>query len=585
MNRKKITMILLAVLVTLVALGFLAAAFQSYGTLKSIADAVKSNGNFKSLKESNVLIFKILLGSAGLVLLGLAYLIGFGHLQEVRDWLGRLWLDFIHFMKALKPTKADAVPLSILLLIILIAAIFRLAPIYDGMTHDEAYTFVVFGSGSLFNTITNYALPNNHVLNSILVFISTHLFGIQPWTVRLPALVAGLLILPACYAVAKAIYDPFTGLASALLVAILPGAILYSSTARGYSLVALATLLSLWLANYLRGNKNLFAWFLLVLFSALGFYSVPVMLFPFGMVFAWLFLENLVSDPGPYRSKLIFLGYWLSAGIGSAILVLLLYTPIFIYTGADKVFANHWVTPEAWDGYIASIPAHLAAAWQEWTTGLPIVLILLIAAGFVLGLVFHRRIAHQRFPLQLAAFLWLAALLLVQRPIGVQKIWAFLQAPFMIWAAAGITGLLKDVKVKIARGISLAAVVVGIALVIALAGAVQIVPTIPARWAGKGPAEKTVLFIKDQLHPQDLIIIDSPFDAAVWYYSRQYGIPDPRFDKRRPFDRLLVIVDHRDQTLEFVLQDRGPDLSLVDAASAHIIMNYQYLDTYEVPHH
>jgi hypothetical protein len=394
-----------------------------------------------------------------------------------------------------------------------------------------------------------------------------------------------MLLIPATYGFAKTVYDKYTALVSALLVAILPGAILYATTARGYSLVALFTILTLWLADFLRRTKNLFAWSLLVLFSALGFYSVPVFLFPFGMVFAWLFFENLVTDPGEYGSRINFLKHWLLAGLGSAVLVLILYTPIFIYTGADKVFANPFVAPQGWLGYIPSIPGHLLSVWQEWTSGFSPLWAVVLALGFLLGLVFYRHLSRHRFPLQIAAFIWIATLMLVQRPAGVTKIWVFLQAPFLIWCAAGWMGLLKDLHLRFARNVSIAAILTGVAVLIAAAGAIRVVPDIPQRWAVKGFVENTVLSIKDKIEPQDLIIVDAPYDAPIWYYSRLYGLADSRFDKRLPFDRLFVIVSQADnQTVSSVLQDRGPQAASVDPGAARLIINFQKLDTYLLPH-
>ncbi|MBE3068328.1 MAG: hypothetical protein IMZ73_13035, partial [Chloroflexi bacterium] len=210
MQRKKIFWIILAGVVTLVALALVLAAFLQYGRLKTLADALMPDGNLKSLKESNVLVFKILLGVTGLVLLALAVGIGTGRLKIVRTWSSRYCSDLVVFFKALKPTRIEASVLTALLLTLAVAVIFRLVRIYDGMNHDESYTFVVFSSNSLFNTLSNYHLPNNHVLNSLLIYFSTHLFGIQPWAVRLPALLAGLLLIPATYALAMTVYDRYT---------------------------------------------------------------------------------------------------------------------------------------------------------------------------------------------------------------------------------------------------------------------------------------------------------------------------------------------------------------------------------------
>lgn len=585
MRRKDFNNIVFTGMAGILALVFILTALMPYGILKQLANSLMSDGNFDSLKEQNAPIFKILLGITGLLFLSAAIGIRTRRLQSVLGLLRKYVSDLTEFIHALRPTKVDAFSLAALILIIGLAVISRLVHINDGMNHDEAYTFVVFSSTSLFNIVTNYHLPNNHILNSLLIFFSTHLFGIQPWAVRLPALIAGVLLIPASYALAKAIYDKNTALLSALLIAILPGAILYSTIGRGYSLVALFTILTLWLANYLRQYKNLFAWSLLILFFALGFYSIPVMLFPFGMVFIWLFFENLIASPGVYGSKINFLKYWLFAGVGTIMLVLILYTPIFIYTGVEKVFANQFVLPESWLGYIPSIPGRLLTIWHTWINGLSSIWIYLLIAGFVLSLVFHGRIARQRFPLQIAALIWVTALILIYRPVIGWKIWVFLQAPFMIWSAAGIMGLLKDFHLKVARNVSVGAIGIGIALLLTVVNIIPIVPTIPDRWAEKGPVELTVLSIKDRLTPQDLIIIDLPYDAALWYYSHLYGLADSRFNKLRPFDELFVIVSRSDeQTVQSVIQARGPDPALVNLEAARFLFNYQNLDVYIVPH-
>jgi hypothetical protein len=581
MRRRNIIVYLLA----LVALIFIATAFLPYTPLESLADSIMSDGNFKSLNESNAIVFRIILGVIGLVFFVASILIGGGYFYKVLGWLHQYYIDTTSFIKRLKPTKIELFPLVTILLVFGSAVILRLVHVNEQISHDEGYTFFVFSSTSIINIVTNYHLPNNHVLNSLLIFISTHLFGSQPWAVRLPALLAGLLLIPATFALAIQIYDKYTALLSAILIAVLPGAILYSTIARGYSLVALFTVLTFLIAYYVRENKNLFAWSLLVLFSALGFYSVPVMLFPFGIVFAWLFFENLFTHPRIYGSKLNFVKYWLVAGICTAVLVLILYTPIFIYSGANRVFANQWVSPEPWSGYISSIPNRLLNVWHEWTGGLPFIWLMMLIVGFCLSLVFHRRIARNRVPLQIAAFLWIAGLLLFLRPAGVTKIWAFLQAPFVIWSASGIMLFIKDLRIQFAKSVSVATIVVSIILLSVLVDVSKLSPTIHDRWNQKGPEEKTVLAIIDQLNTNDLIIIDPPYDAAIWYYSKIYGLSDNYFNKYLPFDQLFVIVSPSEgQTLQSVLQSRGPDLNLTDLEAAHLTLNYGYLDTYIVPH-
>jgi VanZ family protein len=198
--------------------------------------------------------------------------------------------------------------------------------------------------------------------------------------------------------------------------------------------------------------------------------------------------------------------------------------------------------------------------WHEWIAGLPFIWVILLVVGFCLSLVFYKKIARNRFPLQIAAFLWIAVLVLFQRPEPVTKIWVFLQAPFVIWSAAGIMGFLNVLQSRFTKNISVAPIVVSVALLSILVGVIKITPTIHDRWIEKGPEEKTALAIIDQLNTNDLVIIDSPFDAVIWYYSKLYGLPDKYFNKKLPFDQLFVIVcPSEGQTLQSVLKSRGPD--------------------------
>jgi hypothetical protein len=276
----------------------------------------------------------------------------------------------------------------------------------------------------------------------------------------------------------------------------------------------------------------------------------------------------------------------LAVGISSAALVLILYTPIFIYSGIAKVFANQWVLPEGWQGYVASIPSHMLSVWKQWMASSSMVWAVILGLGFILALVFHRRFSRVRFPTQVAAFLWVVGLLLYQRPSIDPKIMVFLQALFCIWCAAGIIGLLRGIRLKFIHNLPISAIVLAIAILPFTVTAIQILPTIAQRWSSKGPEEEAVLFIKNQIEPNDLIIIDAPFDAALWYYSLYYGVGDTsRFDKRRPFDHLYVIVSpDSDQTLETVIKSRGPDMVLVNEQAAKFLINFSRLEIYRVPH-
>jgi Dolichyl-phosphate-mannose-protein mannosyltransferase len=555
---------LLNILFLLAGLTLLALAILPYNLLKSLADSLMADGEFESLNAGNAVVFKVVFGMSGLAFFALAAATFFHCWLSVSCFLKQLWADTRRSLRSLRIPKSELPFLALVLVLMAVAVVYRLEFLYSSLHHDEAYTYMAFAH-SLRTAVTDYHLPNNHVFHSILVYCSTRLFGNQPWVVRLPAFVAGVLLVPAIYAVGKRHYDRWVGLAAALLVATAPSLIHYSDNARGYTLVALFGLLLLLFGYTVRSGKNRFAWVLIGLVSALGMYTVPVFLFPFGVAYLWLFLENwLFSAPG-YASRRDFLKYWLASGFGAAGLTLFLYLPILVYTGPEKLFGNAFVSPVPWPDFLETLSHRLAETWADWTFRVPLAVILLLAAGWALGLLFHKKISPTRVPLQLAAALWILILLLLQRPNAWTKVWVFLQPLMLLWAAAGIFGLLGLVKI---RGIRLSALAVVLLLAMEIWHSDRLIPQLPNLWAIHGNEENAVLFVKNQLQSDDKLVVSPPDDASVWYYAELHGIYDSVYQHDSAFDRLFVLVNPDEgQTPDMVLTERGPGVAAVAGCS------------------
>ena len=157
---------------------------------------------------------------------------------------------------ALKPAKNELRPLIILLLVVVLGAFFRFAYLWRPMGHDEAYTFMAFASRGLGVVISDYHLPNNHVFHTILVYLFYQFLGDSPAVIRLTAFFAGIFIIPASYLIAKTFYDWKIGLVSASITAAIPVMVDYSTTARGYTIITLFTLILVAFAAYVKGSQN-----------------------------------------------------------------------------------------------------------------------------------------------------------------------------------------------------------------------------------------------------------------------------------------------------------------------------------------
>ena len=166
------------------------------------------------------------------------------------------------------------------------------------MGNDEAASFIYYASHPLSIIVTIYGSPNNHILHSILMHAAYRIFGSAEWALRLPAFLAGMAIVPLTYLAARNLPRekalPTRGaLIAAALAASAPVLIDYSTDARGYTLLCCFVLICT--IAVARG-----AWRTFAISAALGFYTLPVMLYPFLMLVVWGRRKAIVPIPRPW---------------------------------------------------------------------------------------------------------------------------------------------------------------------------------------------------------------------------------------------------------------------------------------------
>jgi hypothetical protein len=133
------------------------------------------------------------------------------------------------------PAKRRAVQEGLLILAALLAvALAVVRACVQSLTEDEADTYFWFVArpGYLW-----YPFPNNHILNTLLMWIATHAFGPFPITLRLPALVGAILYIFTCYFLCRRITDRYS-LQFAIFICLVynPFILDFMVAARGYSL-------------------------------------------------------------------------------------------------------------------------------------------------------------------------------------------------------------------------------------------------------------------------------------------------------------------------------------------------------------
>ncbi len=116
----------------------------------------------------------------------------------------------------------------------LIWSIFRAAR--QSITVDEADTYFWFAGGRPAGFLWE-GFPNNHVLNTLGIWLTTHCFGVSALTLRIPALLGAALYISVAYFLSRALTDRFAlQLGTFLCLVYNPFLLDFFAAARGYSL-------------------------------------------------------------------------------------------------------------------------------------------------------------------------------------------------------------------------------------------------------------------------------------------------------------------------------------------------------------
>ena len=167
----------------------------------------------------------------------------------------------------------------------------RVVAAQGGLWTDEAWSMIYAREArdplGVFLRINH---DNNHHLYSL--WLQAVGMGAPPWLARLPAIVAGTILIPlaALYAGRK---SAAAGLVAALLFAVSPVFVTFGSEARGYSLMLVAALVMLLLATSSPARlANASTPWWLALCAALGMLSHLTMAAPVALIALWFYLDR-----------------------------------------------------------------------------------------------------------------------------------------------------------------------------------------------------------------------------------------------------------------------------------------------------
>ncbi len=557
-----------AVLIAIVLIWF---SRLPYATARQMMDHLAKDGSLDSFTTQMHSLAQVVSLAAALLLLsaGLFVLIAPARVQGFLGAFGRglrsLIVDWPRdAAAALRELPRRLLRNDVLIpafVLTLFAFLARVLYINDPMRHDEAYSFVVFAKLPLNLAIADYHFPNNHLLNTLLMHISQRLFGNDPWVVRLPAFSAGLALVPAGYLLTRQLYGGLAAWLASAAMAASPVLIHYSTNARGYSLLALFTLLTFILVIDQTRRSNLFYWTLAALFAALGFFALPVFLIPFGLILTWLILCGMNTKVIAPAARAGWYAHLLFFTATTLLITVLFYLPVARYSGIAAIIANPYVESISWQDFWPTLISRLQDLSVEWTGNIPQFFIPLTFLGIGLSLVLHGQISRLRVATQVAFIIAVPVTLLALRPNPWPRIWLSLYPLLLIWAAGGLVAGLQFLQKRLRVKAALASAVTTLAIAgLAALAAVNAVQSHPRLRSEAGPVEQTAIYLQGQLTQDDIVVIAPIDDAPLWYYFYKYNLSQDYFRRDVPFRKAYVLVStNEDQTLQHVLDYRGPD--------------------------
>ena len=230
----------------------------------------------------------------------------------------------------------EKTPWGWLTAVIAVALILRLIQLNSDLWYDEVVTLVESVRLPFDQLLMTYTSPNNHILFTIFAKFCTNLFGESPWSMRLPALIAGMGSLAALYWVGLKITDSRITLLATSLVAVSYHHIWFSQNARGYTGMLLLTLIGtgLFLEGLRRREPKIWLAYALVL--ALAMYTHLSAVFAFmghGIIFLAILFGYRVGRHHRFFRSLVrpfpaAVDFWPLIGFGFGLLIVMQFYAI-----------------------------------------------------------------------------------------------------------------------------------------------------------------------------------------------------------------------------------------------------------------
>jgi hypothetical protein len=242
------------------------------------------------------------------------------------------------------------------------------------VSYDEAWTYLNFTSRGIFASACYYPMPNNHILHSLITNATAHLpFWGDLFKLRISSIVVNVLIWIIAFAFLSRHFGKKMAVIVVSVASMLFMSMYYSYMSRGYGLLTLCFMVSLFATfNIIRNGNQAKDWIWLTIASILGFYAIPSFLYPFLTIQFFILLHGRQF----FRRQFIT-GFFIS------LITVLLYLPIIIINGIGALAGNEFVKPLDRSLVLELLPGFAADVITEITGISWVIVVMLLALSFI----------------------------------------------------------------------------------------------------------------------------------------------------------------------------------------------------------
>lgn len=408
---------------------------------------------------------------------------------------------------------------------------------------DEATTFLLYATHSFWNAWSDYSLPNNHVLHTVLVWTAHRLGGWDLAVLRTPAFLAACLTLPATWWFVRREYGwPAAAFATALL-ATSPYFLRYAASARGYSLLLLCFVLALLCAQAIAQRPEAAVpWALFAGVIGLGMLAIPLMVFPAAITVAWMLLLRW-REHGAAALPAFALRTACWSGVALAVAAAG-YVPALLASGGAALLDNPYVQSRAGEGvspYAAGLAGGVVRSWFRWHPAPPVWAQAALLAAIAVGAAAPRRSTGCRGLLAAAVFIGTAAVLVARPVVLPPRMTIFLLPAAVTLAGVGAAALCEALLARLTANPQARAVLRAGAMALFLgvfAARAAAVESFTGRLMGWPAAPLLAAAVEPELRPGDCTAAYLPAELLIRLYLQGAGRDlSPGFvDRRFPAD-------------------------------------------------